>query len=143
MIEHRTPQLLDMVEFWAQYHTVYPDGFVYSDGKLINNPDSKPAKLAREICAQPDPTTNSVAWVNFSVFSESESDTLKLGESYIATSRRSLREIYFKPVSLVIEQGRLPDHTASWVAYLALDGASVPHPDRFEDLVNLLPTPRA
>lgn len=124
---------------WAQYYTVGPQGFVDSDGEPAQRPT---AQEASRIVAQPNQMKD-IAWVNFSFIvgeagtEDEEYYPVGAGESLIATSRRSISEVVFKPVSLVIEQGRLTKHTANWVGHLATGNRS--HiPDRYFELESLL-----
>jgi hypothetical protein len=121
-----------LLDLWAQYHTVGPDGYADSDGEAAREPT---AVTAKEICAQPG-QMNDICWVNYSVFISGI--RYRVGESHIATSQRNLREVYFRPVSEVLERGNLPKHTAMWVGYLTLNDSGE-RPDHFEELVQLLP----
>lgn len=123
-------------ELWAQYYTVGPEGWVGTDGLVAVRPT---ADEAAAICADPD-QLDGIAWVDFSLVVKldgEEADFYRTGESFIATSQRSFREIRFAPVASVIEQGRVTKHTANWLGHLA-SGNHEAAPDRFEELLELL-----
>jgi hypothetical protein len=126
-------------ELWAQYHTVGPEGFVESDGELAIRPT---ASEASRIAGQPDQLFG-IAWIDFSLFVgnpgaiDEENYRVGRGESFIATSKRSEREIVFKPVSSVLERGQLTKHTATWLGWLAAGNHSET-PDKYKELAALL-----
>lgn len=117
-----------------------PEGWICSDGTTATRPT---AEGAAEICADPD-QLDGIAWVDFSlaVVPEDgspypEAEFYRMGESFIATSQRSFREVRFAPVSLVLERGRLTKHTTRWLGQLS-SGNHDAVPDKFEELLGLL-----
>lgn len=123
-------------EWWAQYCTVGPYGYADTHGEEITEPT---VEAAHALVNQPEQLAD-ICWVNLSVAVE-EGPNIRIGESLIATSRRSLHRATFQPVSTVIEQGKLTKHTARWVGHLAT-GTTGRHireyePDRFEELLVL------
>jgi len=127
--ERQSPAL----QLWAQYHTVGPYGYADSEGEAITDIG---ADVAKQVCNRPDQLAD-ICWVDFSLFIGER--PYRIGESIIATSQRRLREVSFKPVSVVLESGTLTEHASAWISHLILGKekpASVP--DRFDELVKLL-----
>lgn len=125
-------------ELWAQYHTVGPDGFADSDGQVAIRPTAAEASRIARLPGQ----VIDIAWVNFSFYvgddgASEEAYPVGLDESFIATSKRSVKEVVFKPVSMVLEEGQLTKHTAKWLGYLA-GGNHDSHPDQYDGLLALL-----
>ena len=124
------------LDIWATYHTVGPEGYVDFDGDPAIRPT---AEEAANIANYPDQVTH-IAWMDFTLWvndGKSEDERYKLGESFIATSQWRLREVRFRPVSSILEEGRLTKHTAKWLGYLVV-GNHESVPDHFEELADLL-----
>jgi hypothetical protein len=130
---------MEFMEIWAQYYTVGRRGYVDSDGSSAVVPT---AEEARRLSSLPGQMID-IMWVNFSgVYGEPGSDTEKYfpvgaGESYIVTSRRTKDTVVFKPVSEVINSGRMTKYTQRWIGAMATGDHSAA-PDRFDELVVML-----
>jgi hypothetical protein len=125
-------------ELWAQYFTVGPEGYVDTDGELAIRPTASEAGRIARLPGQ----VKDIAWMNFSFYVGENTETEEVypvgtDESFIATSRRGIYKLSFKPVSAVLEQGKLTKHTTRWLGYMAAGNHSE-KPDRYDELIKLL-----
>jgi hypothetical protein len=123
-------------EIWAHMYTVGPGGFVDSDGEYAREVSAQEARI---IASQPGQLKD-IMWINFDYNPGllRPIDVLwnRIGESMVATSRRLHTEVVFRPVSEVLESGRITKYTATWLGRLA-NGNHDEIPDKFEDLLTL------
>jgi hypothetical protein len=88
-----------------------------------------------------------IAWIDFTFCvgepgsADEETYPVGPGESFIATSRRSIQEVRFKPVSAVLERGQLTQYTAEWLGRLVAGNHSAT-PSQYKNLIALLRGPR-
>lgn len=122
-------------------HWIRPNGFLDSD--VYTGITRPTAAEARRIATKTNWRGLNVLWMNFmlTVYDDEaiDAEEYRVGESFIATSRRSISEVVFKPASLVIEQGKITYHTSVWLGRVARNiNETTSRPDRYEELIALL-----